>query len=73
MEGLGLVAALLVMVVGMVLIVAQLRMFSVDATLKEILEELRELRRQGGRSPGDAKLLGGDLGPNKDLPFGRWR
>jgi hypothetical protein len=42
MEGAGLLVSLLTLVIGLVLLFAQLRLFSIDSTLKQILAELQK-------------------------------
>lgn len=42
MEGAGLLVSLLTLVIGVVLLFAQLRLFSIDSTLKQILAELQK-------------------------------
>jgi hypothetical protein len=50
-EGIGAIVSILTLIIGIVLIVAQLRLFSIDGTLKAILAEMQ---RQNSSLPAPA-------------------
>ena len=51
MESGGLLIGVLALVIGVVLIFAQVRLFSIDATLKQILAELQKSRPEDSPAP----------------------
>jgi hypothetical protein len=65
MEG---VVLFLAAFVSLVLLFAQVKMFSVDATLKEILDELRQTRRAIEERPVKPVPLGASEEPTREDP-----
>ncbi|MBZ5532759.1 MAG: hypothetical protein LAO20_15120 [Acidobacteriia bacterium] len=55
MEDLGIVLSLAMLVVSIILIIAQLRLFSIDRTLKSILAVLSQQNPQSSQAPPDAQ------------------
>lgn len=55
MEDLGIVLSLAMLVVSIILIIAQLRLFSIDRTLKSILAVLSQQNPQPTQAPPDAQ------------------
>jgi hypothetical protein len=57
MEDLGIVLSLAMLVVSVILIIAQLRLFSIDRTLKSILAVLSQQNPQSSQAPPDAQAI----------------
>jgi hypothetical protein len=57
MEDLGIVLSLAMLVVSIILIIAQLRLFSIDRTLKSILAVLSQQNSQPAPSSLDAQSI----------------